>query len=145
VGCVAPCSGQPANTSRGQTPLLSLRLGTPGAPMSAALNGAAGVSSASEPCPIGRVLLDEVARECAVPASAAPDLHSAAGKFRRAVLCIFEEFEAAMLRAIEPQDDALADFKRLVLMSELTRRSRSCKYGVVTLLIAFQAASEGST
>ena len=44
VGCVAPCSVQPVNTSRGQTPLLSLRLGTPGAPMSAALNRAAVVS-----------------------------------------------------------------------------------------------------
>ena len=75
--------------------------------------------SANEPCPIGRVLLDEVAREWAVAASAAPDLRSAAGKFRRAVLCIFEEFKAAMLRAIEPQGDALADFKRLVLMSKL--------------------------
>jgi hypothetical protein len=68
---------------------------------------------------MGCVLLDEVARERAVPASAAPDLHSVAGTFRRAVLCIFEELETAMLRAIEPQDDALADVKRLVLVSEL--------------------------
>ena len=86
--------------------------------MSAALNRAAVVSSANEPGPIGRVLLDEVARECVVAASA-PDLHSVAGEFRRAVLRIFEEFEAAMLRAIELQNDALADFKRLVLMSKL--------------------------
>lgn len=52
-------------------------------------------------------------------ASAAPDLHSLAGKLRRAVLGIFTELEAAMLRAIEPQDDSLADFNRLVLMSEI--------------------------
>ena len=71
--------------------------------------------SANEPCAVGCVLLDEVARECPLAASAAADLHRAAGKFRWAILCIFEQFESAMLRAIEPQDDALADVKRLVL------------------------------
>src|ERR1700676_1980278 len=85
----------------------------------AALNRAAAVSSATEPCPIGRVLLDEAARECPLAASAAPDLRRAAGKFRWAVRCILKEFEPAMLSAIEAQDDALADFKPLVLMSEL--------------------------
>ena len=69
-----------------------------------------------------------------VAASAAPDLHRVAGKFRWAALCIFEEFEAAMLRAIEPQDDAPADFKRLVLMSELDPPFKVVEVGRYDLL-----------
>ena len=40
------------------------------------------------------------------------------GKFGRAVFGVFAEFEAVLLRTIEPEDDSFTDLDRLVLMAE---------------------------
>jgi hypothetical protein len=48
----------------------------------------------NEPIPLGCEFLNERIRERAVAAPTLPDHRGLAGKFRWAVLCVFEEFEA---------------------------------------------------
>jgi hypothetical protein len=77
-----------------------------------------GLRSAKEPIPVWCELLNEAARERAIAPPALPEIHGMGGEFGRAVFGIFAEFEAMLLRTIEPEHDSFTDLDRLVLMSE---------------------------
>jgi len=95
------------------------------------------VSEANQPVPAWCELLNEGSRECAVTAPAWPDVHGARGELQRALLGIFQEFEATLLRTIESQDDSFTEFSRFVLMSELDPPPQILEIRVDRLLDTF--------
>jgi len=73
---------------------------------------------ASEPIPLWRELLNERTRKRNVAAPTLPNRNRLAGKFGRAILCIFKELEAPLLGTIKPEDNSFAECGRLVVVSE---------------------------
>lgn len=76
-------------------------------------------SSFHDPVPLRRELLDKSTRERALAVPTLPDVHRASSEFRGAVFSVFEKLETTLLGTIEPEDDSLAQFGRLVVVSKL--------------------------
>lgn len=76
-------------------------------------------SSFHDPVPLRGELLDKSTRERALAVPTLPDVHRASSEFRGAVFSVFEKLETTLLGTIEPEDDSLAQFGRLVVVSKL--------------------------